>query len=150
PHRWAACRTAGTHQRVARALADRRSSPPVCESCLVPLKSPRPSSALYLQSADDAGASSPSPASGAVSFPASTGGTHMSSIPAASELAASSASEDGIPPPIYLGRVLWLCFFPVFTVVVGDFVLIFVAQAREALVAFNDRHAHSQLIAFAF
>ena len=74
----------------------------------------------------------------------------MSSIPAASELAASSASEDGIPPPIYLGRVLWLCFFPVFTVVVGDFVLIFVAQAREALVAFNDRHAHSQLIAFAF
>src|SRR5262249_53612922 len=100
----------------------------------------------------------PSTASRAVSFPASTsircrtycGRTHMSGIPAASELAASSVSEGGIPPPIYLGRILWLCFFPVFTVVVGDFVLIFVAQAREALVAFNDQHAHSQLIAFAF
>ena len=61
----------------------------------------------------------------------------------------ASAPADGIPRPIYLARVLWLCFFPVFTVVVGDFVLIFVAQAREALVAFNDEHAHSQLIAFA-
>jgi hypothetical protein len=72
----------------------------------------------------------------------------MSSIPPASQPAASSAPENGIPRPIYLGRVLWLCFFPVFTVLVGDFVLIFVAQAREALVAFNDQHAHSQLIAF--
>jgi hypothetical protein len=73
----------------------------------------------------------------------------MSSIPAASGHAASSAPEDGIPRPIYLARILWLCFFPVFTVVVGDFVLIFVAQAREALVAFNDEHARSQLLAFA-
>ena len=73
----------------------------------------------------------------------------MSSIPAASEPVASPAPENGIPRPIYLGRVLWLCFFPVFTVLVGDFVLIFVAQAREALVAFSDQHAHSQLIAFA-
>src|SRR5262249_1671487 len=74
----------------------------------------------------------------------------MSSIPAASEpAAASSEPENGIPRPIYLGRVLWLCFFPVFTVLVGDFVLIFVAQAREALVAFNDEHARSQLIVFA-
>ena len=71
------------------------------------------------------------------------------SAPAASAPAAPSAPPNGIPRPIYLGRVLWLCFFPVFTVLVGDFVLIFVAQAREALVAFNDQHAHSQLIAFA-
>jgi hypothetical protein len=73
----------------------------------------------------------------------------MSSIPAVPMQAAAPAPASGIPPLIYLGRVLWLCFFPVFTVLVGDLVLIFVAQAREALVAFNDEHVHSQLLAFA-
>jgi hypothetical protein len=63
----------------------------------------------------------------------------MNSIPAA---------KAGIPRLIYLARILWLCFFPVFTVVVGNVVLIAVGQAREALLAFNDDHAHTQLISF--
>lgn len=40
-----------------------------------------------------------------------------------------------LPRVLYLLRVLWLCFFPVFTVVVGNGVLLGVAQAREALQA---------------
>lgn len=43
-----------------------------------------------------------------------------------------------IPRLIYLARVLQLCFFPVATVLAGDFVLLFVPQAREALRAFGD------------
>jgi hypothetical protein len=70
----------------------------------------------------------------------------MSSIPAGS--APPAVRKNGIPRLIYLARILWLCFFPVFTVMVGDVVLIAIGQAREALVAFNDDHAHSQLISF--
>lgn len=56
----------------------------------------------------------------------------------------------GIPRLIYLARTLNLCFFPVFTVVVGDIVLLAVPQAKEALFAFNDDdvHFHSLEIAF--
>ncbi len=43
-----------------------------------------------------------------------------------------------IPRLIYLARTLRLCFFPVATVVAGDFVLLFVPQAQEALRAFGD------------
>jgi hypothetical protein len=40
-----------------------------------------------------------------------------------------------LPRVLYLLRVLWLCFFPVFTVVAGNLVLLLVPQAREALQA---------------
>jgi hypothetical protein len=46
-------------------------------------------------------------------------------------------AED-IPRLIYLARVLRLCFFPAATVALGDIVLLFVPQAREALRAFGD------------
>jgi len=44
-----------------------------------------------------------------------------------------------IPRLIYLARVLQLCFFPVATVLLGDIVLLFIPQAKEALRAFGDR-----------
>ena len=57
---------------------------------------------------------------------------------------------DRIPPPVYLGRILRLCFFPIVTVVVGAFVLLRVQQAREALLSFADDVgiAPTQAIAF--
>jgi len=42
-----------------------------------------------------------------------------------------------VPRLIYLARILQLCFFPLATVLVGDVVLIFVPQAREALQGFE-------------
>ena len=56
-------------------------------------------------------------------------------------------AED-IPRLIYLARVLRLCVFPVGTVLLGDIVLLFVPQAREALRAFGDGSRFvSQIIA---
>lgn len=46
-----------------------------------------------------------------------------------------------IPRALYLLRMLWLCFFPVFTVLVGNGVLLGVPQAREALLAFESDRA---------
>jgi hypothetical protein len=43
-----------------------------------------------------------------------------------------------IPRLIYLARVLRLCCFPVATVLLGNVVLLFVAQAQEAVRAFGD------------
>ena len=48
------------------------------------------------------------------------------------------ATQDGIPRVIYLARILWLCFFPLATVILGDLVLLLVPQAREALLAFDN------------
>jgi hypothetical protein len=50
----------------------------------------------------------------------------------------STADAAGIPRLIYLGRVLALCFYPLVAVILGDFVLLLVPQAREALLAFGD------------
>jgi len=44
----------------------------------------------------------------------------------------------GIPRSIYLARILSLCFFPVATVLLGDLVILYVPQAQEALLAFDD------------
>jgi hypothetical protein len=62
----------------------------------------------------------------------------------------SDPPADRIPRPVYLGRILWLCFFPIFTVVVGAFVLLRVQQAREALLSFadDDGVVATQAIAF--
>ncbi len=57
-------------------------------------------------------------------------------------------SPGDIPRLIYLARVLRLCLFPVATVLLGDVVLLFVPQAREALRAFGDGSRFvSQIIA---
>jgi hypothetical protein len=72
----------------------------------------------------------------------------MNSPLAAAPPAAPPPPKPGIPRLIYLARILWLCFFPVLTVLVGNFVLLWVDQAREALVAFNDANRQTQQIAF--
>jgi len=46
--------------------------------------------------------------------------------------------DRGIPRSLYLLRVLWLCFFPLATVVGGNVFLLAVPQAQEALLAFGD------------
>lgn len=57
-------------------------------------------------------------------------------------------NAEDIPRLIYLARVLRLCLFPVATVLLGDIVLLFVPQAREALRAFGDGSRFvSQIIA---
>ena len=53
-----------------------------------------------------------------------------------------------IPRSVYLGRVLYLCFFPLLTVVVGDFALLGVPQAKEALLAFRDQGLNTQSVCF--
>lgn len=69
----------------------------------------------------------------------------------------AAADERGIPRLIYLGRILWLCIFPLLTVIVGDLALLLVPQAKEALVAFdrgsgtgilNTTHLYSQEFSF--
>jgi hypothetical protein len=51
----------------------------------------------------------------------------------------------------YLNRVLRLCAFSLFTVLVGNAVLLLVPQAREAIAAFDDiSHHDSQTVAFTF
>ena len=74
-----------------------------------------------------------------------------------SEAGSEAGSEVGIPRAIYLARILWLCIFPLVTVLLGDLVLLLVPQAREALLAFDNGgrdssrdvgHLVSQALAF--
>lgn len=51
---------------------------------------------------------------------------------------APESASRGIPRFIYLARILSLCFFPVATVLLGDLVILYVPQAQEALLAFDD------------
>ena len=51
---------------------------------------------------------------------------------------ARTSSARGIPRLVYLGRILYLCFFPVATVALGDVAVCLVPQAQEALLAFGD------------
>ena len=51
----------------------------------------------------------------------------------------------GIPRSIYLVRILSLCFFPIATVLLGDLVILYVPQAQEALLAFDDVAGHWHL-----
>jgi hypothetical protein len=44
----------------------------------------------------------------------------------------------GIPRLIYLARILNLCFFPLTTVILGNLAILYVSQAQEALLAFDD------------
>lgn len=46
--------------------------------------------------------------------------------------------NQGIPRLIYLARILNLCFFPLATVILGNLAILFVSQAQEALLAFDD------------
>ena len=46
--------------------------------------------------------------------------------------------KPGIPPLIYLARILNLCFFPLATVIIGNLTILYVSQAQEALLAFDD------------
>ena len=46
--------------------------------------------------------------------------------------------KPGIPPLIYLARILNLCFFPLATVILGNLTILYVSQAQEALLAFDD------------
>jgi hypothetical protein len=50
----------------------------------------------------------------------------------------SLSPKPGIPPLIYLARILNLCFFPLATVILGNLTILYVAQAQEALLAFDD------------
>jgi hypothetical protein len=50
----------------------------------------------------------------------------------------NTTGTGGIPRFIYLARILNLCLFPVATVVLGDLVILYVPQAQEALLAFDD------------
>lgn len=54
----------------------------------------------------------------------------------------------GIPRLIYLARTLRLCFFPLFTVIAGNLVLLFVPQAREALLSFGEGNVALGIVAF--
>ena len=56
----------------------------------------------------------------------------------AAAIEARTASVRGIPRLVYLGRILYLCFFPVATVALGDVAVCLVPQAQEALLAFGD------------
>src|SRR6185295_1088801 len=60
----------------------------------------------------------------------------------------ASPNPFDIPRSVYLGRVLYLCFFPLRTVVVGDFALLGVPQAKEALLAFRDQGVNTQSVCF--
>jgi hypothetical protein len=60
---------------------------------------------------------------------------------------------DGLPRLIYLARILNLCFFPLVTVILGNLVILYVSQAKEALRAFDDGsesgwHVTSQSFSF--
>jgi hypothetical protein len=54
------------------------------------------------------------------------------------EIGTPASSPRGIPRLVYLGRILYLCFFPVATVALGDVAVCLVPQAQEALLAFGD------------
>ena len=46
--------------------------------------------------------------------------------------------KQGIPRLIYLARILNLCFFPLATVILGNLAILYISQAQEALLAFDD------------
>lgn len=50
----------------------------------------------------------------------------------------AAARSSGLPRLIYLARILNLCFFPLVTVILGNLVILYVSQAKEALRAFDD------------
>ena len=63
---------------------------------------------------------------------------------------ALNAGTRGIPRFIYLARILNLCLFPVATVLLGDLVILYVPQAQEALLAFDDSAGHWYITSQAF
>src|SRR5579859_5823919 len=62
----------------------------------------------------------------------------------------ASTGTRGIPRSIYLARILNLCFFPVATVLLGDLVILYVPQAQEALLAFDDAAGRWSMTSQAF
>lgn len=61
-----------------------------------------------------------------------------------------NAGSRGIPRFIYLARILNLCFFPLATVLLGDLVILYVPQAQEALLAFDDTYGGWYITSQAF
>jgi hypothetical protein len=58
--------------------------------------------------------------------------------------------QGDVPPLIYLARVLNLCIFPVLTVLLGVFMMLFVSQVREALLAIPGRKLQAVTFEIAF
>jgi hypothetical protein len=77
----------------------------------------------------------------------------MNSTGVAASIPTTDTRGQGLPRLIYLARILNLCFFPLATVILGNLVILFVSQAKEALLAFDDGaearwHVTSQAFSF--